>query len=29
MYKQVRRPTGGGTREMVVSKDDTVSTVLE
>lgn len=29
MYKQVRRPTGGGTREIVVSKDDTVSTIIE
>lgn len=29
MYKQVRRPTGGGTREIVVSKDDTVSKILD
>lgn len=29
MYKQVRRPNGGGTREIVVSKDDTVSSILE
>ncbi|KAJ8333768.1 hypothetical protein SKAU_G00410870 [Synaphobranchus kaupii] len=29
MYKQVRRPTGGGTREIVVRKDDTVSSILE
>ena len=29
MYKQVRRPTGGGTREIVVSKDNTVSSIME
>ncbi len=27
-YKQVRRPKGGGTREIVVKKEDTVSNVL-
>ncbi|XP_030593917.1 uncharacterized protein LOC115786048 isoform X2 [Archocentrus centrarchus] len=29
VYKQVRRPTGGGTREMIVRKDDLVSSLLE
>ena len=29
MYKQVRKPTGGGTRELVISKEDTVSSILE
>lgn len=29
MYKQVRRPTGGGTREIVVSKYDTVFIIFE
>ncbi|KAA0720554.1 hypothetical protein E1301_Tti019684 [Triplophysa tibetana] len=28
-YKQVRRPKGGGTREIVVKKEDTVSHVLD
>ncbi|KAK7151691.1 hypothetical protein R3I94_008138 [Phoxinus phoxinus] len=28
-YKQVRRPKGGGTREIVVKKEDTVSNVLD
>ncbi|KAK9981748.1 hypothetical protein ABG768_001272, partial [Culter alburnus] len=28
-YKQVRRPKGGGTREIVVKKEDTVSKVLD
>ncbi|XP_028650308.1 uncharacterized protein LOC127527660 [Erpetoichthys calabaricus] len=28
-FKQVRRPTGGGTRELIVSKDDTVNKILE
>ncbi|XP_065110919.1 carbohydrate sulfotransferase 10 isoform X1 [Paramisgurnus dabryanus] len=28
-YKQVRRPNGGGTREIVVKKEDTVSYVLD
>ncbi|XP_035987320.1 uncharacterized protein si:ch73-30l9.1 isoform X2 [Fundulus heteroclitus] len=29
VYKQVRRPTGGGTREMIVKKNDLVSSLLE
>lgn len=28
-YKQVRRATGGGTREIIVNKDERVSTILE
>jgi len=28
-YKQVRRPKGGGTREIVVKKEDTVSNILD
>lgn len=29
VYKQVRRATGGGTREIIVNKDERVSTILE
>lgn len=29
MFKQVRRPTGGGTGEMTVNKNDMVCVLLE
>lgn len=29
VMKQVRRPTGGGTRELIVRKGDTIKKILE